>query len=195
VRQQPTSGRERPDPIRRHIATRGSQRSALSPGLLLTAGLSVLAVMALGCSSTKKATTTVPTSTSSGVTTATTGAPATTTPSAAPATTGATTAPATTASATADLSGTWSGQYSGAYQGTFTLTWQQSGSTLSGSIKLSAPAVTLNINGTVQGNAIRFGTVGSVGITYSGSVSGNSMSGTYQAGTTGGGPWSATKSS
>jgi hypothetical protein len=50
----------------------------------------------------------------------------------------------------------------------------------------------------VQGGAIRFGTVGSVGITYSGSVSGHSMSGTYQVHTANGpvgGPWSASKSS
>ncbi len=52
------------------------------------------------------------------------------------------------------------------------------------------------INGTVHGNAIRFGTVGSTAITYSGTVSGSSMSGTYQLHTTSGtpgGPWSASK--
>jgi hypothetical protein len=94
------------------------------------------------------------------------------------------------------LSGTWSGQYSGAFQGTFSLTWQQSGSTLSGTIKLSAPAISLGINGTVQNNAIHFGTVGGVGVTYTGSVTsnGSSMSGTYQtAGRSG--SWSATKGS
>ena len=111
----------------------------------------------------------------------------------------------TTATATAQvstaggLSGTWSGQYSGDFQGTFTLTWQQSGSNLSGTITLSAPALTTSITGTVEGGAIRFGTVGSLAITYSGSVSGNSMSGTYQTqtgnGSTAGGPWSATKAS
>lgn len=112
----------------------------------------------------------------------------------------ATSAPASAAVAdTSGLSGTWSGQYSGAYQGTFVLTWHQSGSNLSGTIKLSAPSVTLPIHGTVQGNAIRFGTLGSVGIRYSGTVSGNSMSGTYQVqapnGGSVGGPWSASKSS
>jgi len=44
------------------------------------------------------------------------------------------------------------------------------------------------VNGT-----IRFGTVGSLAITYSGSVSGNSMSGTYQVGGSNGCPWSASK--
>ena len=66
---------------------------------------------------------------------------------------------------------------------------------MSGSIKLSAPPVTLSINGTVQGNTIRFGTVGSLAITYSGTASGNSMSGTYQVTGAGGGPWSATRTS
>jgi hypothetical protein len=36
------------------------------------------------------------------------------------------------------------------------------------------------IHGTVAGDSIQFGPVGSTGITYQGQVSGNSMSGTYQ---------------
>jgi hypothetical protein len=47
----------------------------------------------------------------------------------------------------------------------------------------------------VQGGAIQFGTVGSAAITYSGSVSGNSMSGTYQVANGGSGSWSASKTS
>jgi hypothetical protein len=96
------------------------------------------------------------------------------------------------------LSGKWSGQYSGAFQGTFTLNWTQSGSKLSGTIRLSSFNGTLPINGTVDGNAIHFGTVGSTDITYTGSVSGDSMSGTYQVHTPNGavgGPWNATRSS
>lgn len=107
-------------------------------------------------------------------------------------------AAATTPADTGGVSGTWSGQYGGAYQGTFILDWQQSGANLSGTIKLSSPAQTLSINGTVEGGAIRFGTVGSTVITYSGSVSGNSMSGTYKVeASTGsvGGSWSAAKAS
>ena len=52
------------------------------------------------------------------------------------------TAPAATSAAadTGDLSGTWSGQYDGTFQGTFVLDWQQSGSNLSGTIKLSSPS-------------------------------------------------------
>jgi ABC-type phosphate transport system substrate-binding protein len=122
---------------------------------------------------------------------------ATTQPASAPpsATTAASSTPA---AATSELSGTWSGRYSGAFQGTFTLTWQQSGSKLHGTIKLSAPPDTLSINGRVTDGTIRFGTVGSVGITYSGTVSGSSMSGNYQVQSANGpvgGPWSAAKSS
>jgi hypothetical protein len=155
-----------------------------SPGLLLSAVLSVLAAMAFACSSTKKATPTVVVATVNPSVRTATAAPRTATAQ---------------APAAGGLSGTWSGQYSGAFQGTFTLIWQQAGSNLSGTITLAAPNLTLPITGTVDGGAIRFGTVGSAATTYSGSVSGNSMSGTYQTqtgnGTTAGGPWSATKAS
>src|SRR5579859_7324391 len=90
------------------------------------------------------------------------------------------------------LSGAWSGQYGGAYAGTFKLHWTQSGTNLGGTIHLSAPARALTVRGTLAGNTIRFGTVGSVAITYSGTVSGSSMSGSYST-PNGGGPWSANK--
>jgi hypothetical protein len=107
-------------------------------------------------------------------------------------------APPAAAAAASGLSGRWRGRYSGAYQGHFLLKWHQAGSKLTGRITLSAPARgTLGINGTVQGGTIRFGTVGSEAITYSGSVSGDSMSGTWKIrgpnGTAGGGPWSASR--
>ncbi|MGZ4392851.1 MAG: hypothetical protein ACXVRK_12135 [Gaiellaceae bacterium] len=105
---------------------------------------------------------------------------------------------ATTAAATngrlagGSLTGTWSGKYGGAYQGTFTLHWTQSKSRLTGTIKLSSVGRT-NITGSVRGSTIRFGTVGNANaITYSGSVSGTSMSGTYKTGGVGG-SWSAHK--
>ena len=113
------------------------------------------------------------------------------------------TAPAASApaqpAANSGLSGKWRGRYSGAYQGHFVLRWHQSGSRLIGTITLSAPSRgTVPIHGTVQGSTIKFGTVGSEDITYSGSASGNSMSGTWQikgpSGPAGGGPWSASKS-
>ena len=91
------------------------------------------------------------------------------------------------------LAGTWSGKYSGGYTGTFTIHWTQKGSKLTGTIKLSSPPGTFNINGSVHGSAINFGAV-SAGATYTGSVSDKSMSGHYTAAPKGG-SWSATKTS
>ncbi len=90
------------------------------------------------------------------------------------------------------LSGQWSGQYSGAYSGTFKLNWTQTGSSLKGTIAISSPPANLGVNGTLTGNVIKFGTVGSAAITYTGTVSGKSMSGSYKT-PTGGGSWSATE--
>ena len=89
------------------------------------------------------------------------------------------------------LAGTWSGHYSGAFSGTFTLHWTKTGSHLSGSITLSYPSGTYGINGSVHGSAINFGAVGA-GATYTGKVSGKSMSGNYES-PKGGGTWSAHK--
>ncbi len=91
----------------------------------------------------------------------------------------------------ANLTGTWSGNYGGAFQGSFSLHWTQSGARLSGSITLSNPGETLSLNGTVNGSAIAFGTVGSAAITYSGTVSGSSMSGSYRVAGAAGGNWDA----
>lgn len=93
----------------------------------------------------------------------------------------------------ASLAGTWSGHYSGAFSGTFTLHWKQSGSRLSGSIALSNPRGKYGIGGSVHGSAITFGAVGA-GATYTGSVSGKSMSGSYKT-PKGPGTWSAHKTS
>ena len=98
------------------------------------------------------------------------------------------------------LSGKWSGSYGGTFSGTFTLSWQETGKTLKGTIKISGFGnVATSLSGTVKGSSISFGTVGSKSITYSGSVSGNSMSGSWQmkaAGQTlGNGSWHASRSS
>ena len=100
---------------------------------------------------------------------------------------------AKSSAALAGLAGTWNGHYNGSYSGTFTLNWTQSGSDLTGAITLSEPSVTLPIHGTMSNGQIRFGTVGSTAITYTGSVSGSTMSGQYQvAGGVGGtGAWNA----
>ncbi len=107
---------------------------------------------------------------------------------------------AATSSKQPSLSGKWSGTYSGSFSGTFKLAWEQSGHNLSGTIKVSGFKNELtSIHGTVRGVSIRFGTVGSQSITYSGSFSGSSMSGNWKivAGgkSMGGGSWSASKSS
>jgi hypothetical protein len=91
------------------------------------------------------------------------------------------------------LAGTWSGRYSGAFSGTFTLHWTQSGSILRGSITLSNPRGKYSISGSAHRSAIKFGAVG-VGATYTGSVLGKSMSGSYKS-PQGGGKWSAHKTS
>jgi hypothetical protein len=96
--------------------------------------------------------------------------------------------------AESSLTGAWSGKYGGAYHGTFTLHWKQKGSRLSGRIQLSATRAPVSVRGTVHGSTIRFGTVGTSAITYSGTVSGKSMSGSYQT-PGGGGSWSAHKTS
>jgi hypothetical protein len=137
--------------------------------------LAALALLAAGCGGGSSGTTT----------TTTTAAPA-------PAAT-TTTTTTTGASSESGLSGQWKGQYSGTYNGTFILHWQQSGSSLSGKITISAPLATLAVNGTLHGSSITFGTVGSLAITYTGTVSGgSSMSGSYHT-PNGGGSWSATK--
>jgi hypothetical protein len=91
------------------------------------------------------------------------------------------------------LTGTWNGQYGGSYQGTFVLHWHQKGSKLGGRIHISNPSSSLAIHGSVAGGSIQFGTVGSYEITYTGTVSGGSMSGSYKVGGSQGGNWSASK--
>jgi hypothetical protein len=155
--------------------------------LLPAVALALVALVALGCSSSKKATSTDTNAPASTAASTTTAPPATS-------------APATTAAPTAgDLSGTWTGNYSGDFSGTFTLTWQQSGSNLSGTIKISGFGdVPTSINGSVQGSSIRFGTVHGQEVTYTGSVSGDSMSGSWEIQVPGHsvkGSWNASKSS
>ena len=96
-------------------------------------------------------------------------------------------------SAASSLPGTWSGHYSGAFKGTFILHWELSKSRLTGTIKLSYPRGTYSVSGSVHGSAIKFGAVGA-GATYTGTVSGKSMSGRYQT-PQGGGSWAAKKTS
>lgn len=113
----------------------------------------------------------------------------------------ASSAPASSSAAVASssLTGDWSGHYTGTFTGTFTLNWTQSGSNLTGTIKLSSDNnAATPINGSVQNNHIKFGTVGSSAVQYEGTVSGSSMSGTWKIApvngvSAGGGNWSGTK--
>ena len=98
----------------------------------------------------------------------------------------------TSTATTPKLAGTWSGTYSGAYSGTFKIRWRQAHGRLTGSITLSNPPGTYGITGTVHRTTIAFGAVGA-GATYTGSVSGASMSGRYKTGNGGSGRWSARK--
>jgi hypothetical protein len=148
------------------------------PGVRLIAVVSATALLVAGCGGSSSAS-------------SSTAKPPAATSHAAKVKPAATSKPAAKASAGA-LSGTWSGQYGGSYNGTFNLNWKQSGAALSGTIKLSTPSSTMSIHGTTNGGAIRFGTVGGVAITYSGTVSGDSMSGNYNT-PAGGGSWSANK--
>ena len=101
---------------------------------------------------------------------------------------------AAASSSSSGLSGTWHGQYGGAYAGTFVLHWHQSGADLSGRIHISNPSSTLPVHGKLVGGSIRFGTVGSYRISYTGTVSGSSMSGNWQLNGPGtGGNWSASQ--
>ncbi len=155
-------------------------RNGAASGFLLVAALSLLTLAAVACSSSSPTTSTQ----SSPPATVTTPPPASSPPS--------------SGGSDSGLSGAWSGTYSGAFSGTFKLAWHQNGSKLNGVIHLN-PGGADTINGTVSGNSIRFGTVGgSQVITYTGTVSGDSMSGSYSIKTSTGsakGSWSAHKTS
>lgn len=90
------------------------------------------------------------------------------------------------------LAGKWKGNYSGAVSGHFTLHWKETGSVLTGKIKLSSPAGKYGITGSVHHGKVKFGAV-AVGAKYKGSLdSPTSMSGTWTS-PEGGGSWSANK--
>ena len=158
--------------------------------LLAAALVLVPAVLASGCS-----TTSAPSSSPAPKASTSTAAVAVTaTQSAASSPTATPSAAAPTPTPAGALSGTWSGSYSGAYAGTFHLVWTQSSAKLTGTINLSTSG-TLPLTGTVNGTAITFGTVGSAAVTYTGTVTGDTMSGTYRVGGSQHGTWSAHRTS
>jgi hypothetical protein len=159
--------------------------SRLRASVLLAGAVPVIALLAAGCSS-GTASSTASTVSSAATAAASAAAAAST---AAPTSASATTPPATAS----DLTGTWNGTYNGSYSGSFTVKWTESGSSVNGTIALPTVGTTEQLNGTVNGDKITFGTVGSFAVTYSGTFSGNSMSGTYNVTGSPAGNWSATK--
>jgi hypothetical protein len=92
----------------------------------------------------------------------------------------------TSAGALGSLTGAWKGTWINATPktatGTFTLTWAQQGSLVVGAIGVSGSDCLSagNVSGTVEGDKVSFGAVeGNTTITYVGTVSGTTMSGTY----------------
>jgi hypothetical protein len=112
-------------------------------------------------------------------------------PSAAPTTTSSSipsVPPASSASASAGLGGSWTGTWQDVtpdqVAGTFTLTWTQSGNTLTGSIAVKGTPclAAASVSGSVSGSTITFGAVsGAHTVVYDGTVSGTTMKGTYTA--------------
>ena len=158
--------------------------------------LVVLVTVVLGgCSSKSSDNPTVGAGQASGATT-TLGSTGTTAASSSSATTATTTA--TTTAAGGGLTGTWSGDYQQTApspdSGTFTLHWQQSGSNVTGTIDIAGACSACPISATVNGSSVTFGVVALGGITYTGTVSGNTMSGTYAtADSSYKGTWKASK--
>jgi len=94
--------------------------------------------------------------------------------------------------------GTWTSTSSPGTSGTFHIDFTQSGIQLNGSITIkNTPCITTGtITGALAGNRITFGAVqGAQTIAYTGTISGPSMSGTYDAPQCGNGKgnWRATK--
>ncbi|MEP6598143.1 MAG: hypothetical protein ABJB98_01705 [Actinomycetota bacterium] len=75
--------------------------------------------------------------------------------------------------------------------------FSQNGNTIAGTITLSSSCLSKEtISGTLSGERIGFGTVEGSSITFDGSISGNSMSGSYKSGAQCGndnGTWKATR--
>lgn len=121
----------------------------------------------------------------------------------APASTAASTPAADTSSATSsapaskdDIAGDWSGTFANTTtgaKGTFTVKFTRQGETITGNITINGTdGGAGNITGKLSGNKITFGTITGSTISFEGSFSGNSMSGTYKAGTDHG-TWKATR--
>lgn len=94
-------------------------------------------------------------------------------------------------------SGTWSSTAAPPQGGTFQAKVTQTGQNLAGTVTVTgSPLISSGtVSGTVQGNQISFGilTGGITAITFTGSFSGNTASGTYAAANGDVGTWQATR--
>jgi hypothetical protein len=109
---------------------------------------------------------------------------------------GGTTAPASPPS----LVGLWSGEYKSTVpanaDGSFTVVFQGAPPDYTGSIVIAGLCEPdCPVTATVNGNAITFGSVGPRAVSYKGTISGNTISGTYTIGNEGqgSGTWKAVK--
>ncbi len=76
-----------------------------------------------------------------------------------------------------NLSGTWAGLCTGPFNGFCSLTWTQTAHALDGTFVVSSPPDNLHISGNLTGSTISFGAGGVA--TFTGTVSGSTMSGSY----------------
>jgi len=81
------------------------------------------------------------------------------------------------ASPSLNLSGTWAGLCTGPFNGFCSLTWTRTAHALDGTFMLSSPPDNLHISGNLTGSTISFGAGGVA--TFTGTVSGSTMSGSY----------------
>ena len=98
----------------------------------------------------------------------------------------------------ATIDGKWNGSWtanSNAGTGTFSVTFNQNGSSLNGTLSISVSCLDgAKVTGKVNGNSIDFGSVqGQCQVDYTGKVNGDQMSGTYSASGVPGGTWKASK--
>jgi hypothetical protein len=74
-----------------------------------------------------------------------------------------------------DLSGTWTGLCTGPFSDYCSVTWTRTGDAYDGTF--TSPRDTVHVSGNLNGSTIRFGDAGVV--TFTGTLSGSAMSGTY----------------
>ena len=170
--------------------------TAVRQVLLGTASAGVLLVTLAACATTPSVVTAPSASPSETVTASTSPSPSNT-PSSSPNTSPSPPASASLGALTGSWKGTWVNESPQTAVGTFTLSWAQQGNQLFGAIGVVGSTCLSggNVTGTVNGTSLSFGAVeGNNMINYTGTYSGNTMSGTYiSACGNSKGSWSAVK--